>query len=458
MAPSSFTIRRGMNIRMSGAPAGEVADEPASPTVCVQPREFEGFKFRLLVKEGDAVRRGAPVCFDKRNEAFQLAAPAGGVVRQIEYGPRRALERITIEVAAREEVEPYPRHAPSQIEGLARETVLRILQNSGFLALFRQRPFCRIPSPEARPKAIFVNGMATAPFLPDIHAAVRGDEASFQAGLDVLRRLTDGEVHLCLAPPAAGASPAVAGAERVRIHHFAGPHPAGNSSVHIHHIDPIRPGRTVWTIRATDVILVGRLFLTGEMPPSRVISLGGSGVREGEAGHYRVRIGGEIAPLLKGRMADGEIRVISGDALSGERVVRDGHLRLCADAVTLVPEDRERYLLGWMAPGFSAFSHSRLFPSTWLRKSGVWKLGTNRHGCLRPMVATGLYDQYLPMKIMADFLIRAVLAHDVEEAVKLGLLEVAPEDFALPAFVCPSKMDLVGIIRQGLAEAEAEGM
>ncbi len=72
------------------------------------------------------------------------------------------------------------------------------------------------------------------------------------------------------------------------------------------------------------------------------------------------------------------------------------------------------------------------------------------------MVMTGLYDRYLPMRIMVDYLVRAVLAHDTDEAVKLGILETDPEDFALCSFACPSKMDVVGIIRNGLKEVEEE--
>ena len=74
------------------------------------------------------------------------------------------------------------------------------------------------------------------------------------------------------------------------------------------------------------------------------------------------------------------------------------------------------------------------------------------------MVLTGLYDKYQPLNIWTDYLVRAVLANDTEEAVKLGILEVEPEDFALSAFACPSKMDLVGIIRKGLQDIEKEGI
>jgi Na+-transporting NADH:ubiquinone oxidoreductase subunit A len=297
--------------------------------------------------------------------------------------------------------------------------------------------------------------MATAPFQVDPAAATRGHEDAFQAGLDVLSRLTDGKVHLCLAP---SAPPALAQARNVEIHYFKGPHPAGNTSVHIHHVDPIRPGDAVWTAKAADVVLIGRLFLEGALPESRVVALGGPGVAEGARRHYRVRIGGAIEDLLAGKLEPGEQRIIAGDILAGTGVAADGFLGFYDSSVTVLPENRGRHFLGWFAPGLNLFSHSKTFLSTWLRPKASWALGTAKHGSERPMVLTGLYDRYLPMDILPDYLLRAILAHDTEEAVKLGILEVDPEDFALCAFACPSKMDLVGIVGRGLDEMEKEGI
>lgn len=458
MSDSVIKIRKGLELRWVGAPSPEVQDQLSSATVAVMPLEYDGLKPRLLVKEGDVVKRGTAVIEDKKHPGFKLCAPAAGTIRQVVYGPRRIIEKIVIAVAARDEAESFPRFTPSQISSLPRETVLEQLQSSGLLALLRQRPFSVLPHPAAQPKAIFINGMSTAPFLPDLHAAVRGAEAEFQAGLDVLKRLTEGPVYLCLAAGAGNESPAVTGAKNVEIRRFSGPHPAGNTSVHIHHLAPIAQGETVWTVRAVDVSLIGSMFLAGELPATRVISLAGPGLRKGMARHYRVRMGCEVAPLLRGRVEDGESRVVAGDLLTGTQIGADGYLPFRANAISVVMEDRRRHFLGWMAPGFTGFSHSPLFMSTWLRRGATWELGTNRHGSERPMIATGLYDRYLPMKIMSDYLLRAILAKDWEEAIQLGLLEVDSEDFALPAFVCPSKMDLIGIVRRGLAEAEAEGL
>lgn len=458
MSEKPIRIRKGLDIRLAGSPALFLESAMEVPEIAVTPAEFPGIKPRLLVKEGDYVRRGTPILEDKSRPGLRIASPAAGTVRTIVFGPRRSIERVVIAPAVRDEAEPLERFAATALPSAPRERVMEALLRSGYLALLRQRPFSRVPDPAATPRAIFVNGMNTAPFQADIHFVIRGQETAFQAGLDALTRLTPGKVYLCLDADARLPSPAVTGAQRVVVRYFRGPHPAGNTSVHIHHLDPIRRGDVVWTARAVDVIRIGRLLLEGAVPPDQIVALGGPGVRLDERRYYRVRTGAPLSSWLKGRLYVGEQRLIAGDALGGEALPADGHVRLGMSALTVLPEDRERHFMGWAMPGLNAFSHSNLFLSRLLRPLRRWDHGTNRHGSERAMVVTGLYERYLPMRILPDFLVRAVLARDTEEAIRLGLLEVDPEDFALCAFVCPSKMDLCGIIRAGLAEVESEGL
>ena len=53
-------------------------------------------------------------------------------------------------------------------------------------------------------------------------------------------------------------------------------------------------------------------------------------------------------------------------------------------------------------------------------------------------------------------LVKAVMAEDYDMAEELGLLAVDGEDFALPSFVCPSKIDMTDIIKGGLKAHAAE--
>ena len=63
---------------------------------------------------------------------------------------------------------------------------------------------------------------------------------------------------------------------------------------------------------------------------------------------------------------------------------------------------------------------------------------------------TGLYDKYLPMDIYPLYLLKAILAGDIDKMENLGIYEVAPEDFALCEFVDTSKIELQQIVRNGL--------
>lgn len=455
---ASYSIRKGLDIKLVGAPDVTIEDAPASETVVVMPTDFGPIKPRLDVQEGARVKRGQALFHDKNRPAWRGVAPAAGVVTSIVYGPRRVIERIVITCDAQDEAEAYPRMDPAGIREVDRATLLTLLQNTGLINLIRQRPFGRAANPEATPKSIFVNGMSTGPFQADIGAIVKGRETAFQAGLDAMTRLTSGKVFLCLAGNVTYPA-ALTEARNVETHFFEGPHPAGNTSVHISRLDPMKPTDIIWTIRAVDLLQIGHLLLNGEVPAQRIVALGGPGVNERARHYYRVRIGQSLSSLLGGRLAAGEQRVIRGDIFSGEKTGPDDVVRLQDAEYTVLPEDRERHLLGWMMPGFKFFSASRAFISTWLGGlSKEWALGTNQHGELRPMVLTGLYDKYMPLNIMVDYVVRAVLAGDTEEAIKLGILETLPEDYAVCAFACPSKMDLIGIIRKGLADIEKEGI
>jgi len=447
-----------MDIPLEGKPRAELQDLGQSGIVTFYPSDFRGIKARLKVKEGDTVKRGEPLFFNKRNDAFKLRAPAGGTVKSIVIGQRRAIEKITIEIADREEVDRCKQYDTDQLLEVPREELLAHLQDTGCLSFLQQRPFSRMVDPQAKPKSIFVNGMSTAPFQPDPNVEVTGSESELQGGLNALTRLTEGKVHLCLDADAENPSPALTGAKNVEIHYFRGPHPSGNTSTHIHYIDPIKPHDIVWAVRAGDLAGIGRLLLTGEQPTHRIITLGGPGVKEAARMHYKVRMGETLDYILNGRIEDGEQRIVRGDLLSGVTTSMD-ECHHCHDpAINVIPEDRERHLMGWITPGLLQYSVSRSFLSRWLLPKKKWALGTNAHGSKRAMILTGLYDKYVPLHLMTDFLLRAILARDSDEAILLGILETDPEDFALPAFVCPSKTDVMGIIRQGLAQIEEEGI
>ncbi|MDA1087378.1 MAG: Na(+)-translocating NADH-quinone reductase subunit A [Verrucomicrobia bacterium] len=451
-------IKKGYDIKLVGKPANKLVEAANASSVCVYPREFEPIKLRLLVNEGDDVKRGTPLFFDKRDDRMKYRSPAAGKVRSIVRGPRRFVEQIIIDVAQDEDAEALQSYNPGDIAGLERQALCDYLADTGMLPMILQRPFSRIASPDTLPKSIFVNAMNTAPFQVDSNVALDGEELTFQAGLDALTCLTQGAVHLCMDGSVSSPAAALAKAANVQTHTFTGPHPAGNSSVHIAAVDPIAPGDTVWTIKAPDVALIGRLLLNGMVPHTQVVALGGPGVREDARKHYRIRIGSDLRTVLEGTLEDGEQRVIWGDALSGVTIDADSYARFYGRSITVLNEGRERMMMGWLEPGFKRLSFSRAYLSGWLNGDKQWNLTTNMNGGPRAMVLSGHYDKVMPLNIMVDYLVRAVLADDTDEAVQLGILETDPEDFALCEYICPCKMELQTIIRKGLDLIQEEGL
>ena len=80
-----------------------------------------------------------------------------------------------------------------------------------------------------------------------------------------------------------------------------------------------------------------------------------------------------------------------------------------------------------------------------------------KNGSERPILPIGLWEKMLPMDILPTFLIKSILAEDIEDMERLGIYETAGEDFALCSFICQSKVEVSKIIENGLKLVHDEG-
>ena len=450
---ANFRINKGFDVKVLGKPGSVIEEYPDQQIFAVYPAEFEGIKPRLKVQAGDFVKRGDVLFENKKNERMVFRSPCGGTIKAVNLGARRFPVEIVIERAAAQESVTFESFSRDSLRSLGREQLVNHLLNCGLWPLIRQRPFSKIADPDTAPKAVFINAAGSAPFQADFQLILTGDVSAFQLGIDALEKLTEGKVHLC---KSSGSD--IREFENVQSHTFSGKHPSGNTSVHINRINPILPGDTVYTIAAQDVILIGKLLQTGELPKTKVIALGGPGVKAESRKHYRVQLGANLKPLFDQAIEDGEARIISGNVLWGDKVEADSCVRYYGSEFFALEEDRSRHLMGWTMPGLFQYSAHRVNLSSMMGFNHEWKLGTSLHGSHRAMVVTGWMDRYQPLNIMTDYLIRAALAHDTDEMIQLGILETDPEDFALASFVDPHKTDVCGIIKKGLLEIEEEGI
>lgn len=440
-----ITLRKGLDINLEGKPSSTLADAPAAAEYAVSPLDFEGVTPKLLVKEGDRVKAGTPLFFNKYSERVLFTSPVSGTVTAVNRGEKRKVLSVTVAPDAQQSYEEF---AKPDLQQASRDELVELLLRAGLWPMLVQRPYGIIADPADTPKAIFVSAFDSAPLAPDYNFALRDEQQNLQAGIEVLQKLSGGKVHLSMRVGAEDRMPELKGVE---LHTFAGKHPAGNVGVQIHHIDPINKGEVVWTVNMQDLAIIGRLVLTGCVDMTRVIAVGGSEVANPQ--YYRVIAGARMDSLLgnnlKPQQEGDTVRIISGNVLTGTKSSMDGFLGYYANQVTVIPEGDKYELLGWAMPRFKKFSVSRAYFS-WLCPKKAYRLDTNMNGGERPFVVTGLYEKYLPMDIYPMYLLKACLAGDIEKMENLGIYEVVEEDFALCEFVDPSKIDIQQIIRDGI--------
>jgi len=437
-------IRKGLDIHLKGkASTGKHVEVLSSGMYALVPSSFVGLKPKVVVKEGDHVLAGEPLFVDKLSQEVRCASPVSGVVEQVLRGERRKVLYVKVKADQEQSYHDYGKHDVTTMTG---DAVKSLLLESGLFAYINQLPYAVVASPSSSPKAIFVSALRDMPLAADFEAELQGNETAFQTGLTALSKMAP----VFLGIGAAQSSPALTQAKDVTVTVFEGPCPAGNVSVQVNHISPVNRGEVVWTVDPSAVIFIGRLMLTGKVDLHRIIAVAGSQVKEPT--YANVLVGTQIGDILKERLLTNQhVRILNGNPLTGVKCGMDDYLGAHTSEVTVIPEGDDRdEMLGWIAPRTSDFSVSRSYFS-WLQgKHHEYDLDARVKGGERHMIMSGEYDKVLPMDIYGEYLIKALIAGDIDRQEQLGIYEVSPEDFALAEFVDSSKLPLQKIVRQGL--------
>lgn len=440
-------LRKGLDIRLIGD-AEKVVETLALPKeASIKPSDFHGLNPKMVVKEGEQVKVGQVIFYDKYSELVKIVSPVSGTVKAIVRGEKRKILEVVISADGAQEALSG---SPKEVSGLSSEQIKETMLTAGLWPFVKQRPLDVVANPANAPKAIFVSAFDSSPLAPDYNFLIEGQEKDFQTGLDALAKLTTGKVHLTLNGKGSSAA-AFAQAKGVQINTIVGKHPAGNVGTQIHHIDPVNKGEFVWTVNALDVAIIGRYFNTGKFDPTRVVALTGSEVKAPK--YYKTILGANLSGLFNGTIKEGvKVRYISGNVLTGDKISAEGNLGFYHSHVSVIPEgDEYKFFLttGWLGHGFDKFSNSRLFP-TFLLANKKFRLDTNTNGEERAFVVTGELDRVFPFDILPMQLVKAAITHDIDGMENLGIYEVAPEDFALCEYVCTTKINIQDEIRQGL--------
>lgn len=442
-------IKQGLDLPIAGLPEQSITQGRAVRSVAVIGFDYVGMKPTMAVAAGDRVKKGQLLFTDKKTPGIRYTAPAGGTVAAINRGEKRVLQSVVIDIDGPESEETFTVFKPEELASLSADQVEAQLNESGLWTALRTRPFSKVPALGSRPASIFVTAIDTHPLATNPEVVIREYTEAFEQGISILGKLSGGKIFLCKAP-GANIPAGIANCEE-----FAGPHPAGLPSTHIHFLDPVSAHKTVWQVGYQDVIAVGKLFTTGKLFTDRVVALAGPQVDKPRL--LRTRLGASTDELAAGELKAGVNRTISGSVFGGRTASGAfAYLGRYHNQVSVLEEGNERLFLGWVNPMVDRFSILRVMTSG-LSKSRLFNFSTTTNGGERAMVPVGNYEKVMPLDILATQLLRAIIVGDTDTAQKLGALELEEEDLALCTFVCAGKYEYGPLLRDNLTRIELEG-
>lgn len=440
-------IKRGLDIPLKGNASSVIREDRSTHLYGIVPDDFPGHTWKVRVKPGDAVRVGDVLLSDKADDAIALTSPVAGVVEEIRRGERRHIMAVTVRQA--EEGESYREFEKATTP----EGVRALLQASGLWAMMRQRPFDTVPAADSVARDIYVTAFDSAPLAGAMLESSQADD--FEAGLKAMASLTQGTLYVGIRAGETVSLPN--GVRNIEVLEMVGPHPAGNAGVQIAATRPVNKGETVWTLDSRTVARVGALLRTGRVDWTTLVDVTGENAQNPR--RVRTRIGAALSTLLegftKGAASD---RIISGNVLTGIKVdMKDGFLRYPYRQITIIEEgDQADEFMGWASLSPAKFSVKRNFPAFLRGLSKPFSFDARIKGGHRAMIVSEEYDKVFPFDILPEYLLKAIMARDIEKMEQLGIYEVAPEDFALPEFVDTSKIELQKIVREGLDYLRSE--
>lgn len=446
----TIKLKKGFDLNLAGKAEKKIVEVSQPETFAVKPTDFSGLsRPKLTVKEGENVKAGSPIFFERNVEDILYTSPVSGEIVEIKRGEKRKVLEVKILADKEIEFEKFKSYSPSEVASISKEEATEQLKKSGGWTNIIQRPFGCVANAADTPKSIFISTFDSSPLAPDLSFILDGQDQYFQAGIDILKKFTPGVVHLNL-DGNAEVSQLFSKTKDVQINHISGSHPAGNVGVQIHHIDPVSKGDIVWTIDPVAVARIGKLFIEGIYDTSRLIALTGSEVKE--RAYVKTYTGACLNKLLADNVSEGKNRFISGNVLTGEAVGEDGYLGNYHHQVTVIPEGDEEEFLGWIKPTTNKLSFHKAFGMlTFLAgKNKEFTVNTNTYGEERNFVVTGAFEEVLPMDVLPTYLMKAILAEDYDDMEALGIYELIEEDIALCEFIDVSKNPMQEILREGI--------
>ena len=145
-------LKKGFDIKLAGKAEKKLVEFQPAKTFAIKPTDFIGLQRpKVTVNEGDIVKAGTPILFDKALDQVQYVAPVSGEIVEIKRGEKRKLLEIKILADSEISYESFEKYAESSIKSISREDAIANLTKGGVWPQLIQRPFGIVANPEDKP-------------------------------------------------------------------------------------------------------------------------------------------------------------------------------------------------------------------------------------------------------------------------------------------------------------------
>ena len=435
----NIKLLKGFKTTLTGVPDMSIIHLPEPDTVAVSAMDIPYIRPRLLVKENDPVKTGTPLFCDKRNKSICYLSPGTGIVKQLVFGERRRLLEIVINLDKNDEFIQFETLPLEGIDTVPRSKIIKLLQEGGLWQCFREFPFKDTADENHKPPMIIVSLNGNDLFSPQPQMILENNIDSFEFGMKILRLLSN-RIIVTSRQNNLNSLGRLNGLKEHITHVVPDFYPAWDPGVILYQLKRTREENHSWCISAEHLILVAKLLLTGRYPVKRVVTITRSNDRKP---HIITRQGAPVKDLI-GNL-DEESLITTG-CFNGRSVDPKTHIGFFENTLNIIKDNQKEELFGFIHPRLTAPTSSKTFFSC-LRKTPK-EIDCNLHGEERACINCGYCVNICPVDLMPNFIIKALLSDEIEDALSYGLLDCC--HCGLCSYACPSKIELTKLLSHGM--------
>lgn len=435
-------ISKGFNTPLAGMPDIGIIELSQPETLGLSAIDIPHIRPKLLVKENDRVKTGAPLFCDKRNKSIQYVSPGTGIVQKIVFGERRRLQEIVIALENADDFIEFDPLPLPEVPDISKENLVIQLKKGGLWQSLRQFPAKDTADSSHTPAMIIVSLNGNDLFSPDPGVVLEREQTAFHFGLEVLKRFSD----RIIVTTKESSLDRLGKIKSQVTHTVPDIYPAWDPAVVLYHLKKNQAENTSWCIGADHLVMMAKFLMTGRYPTEKIVTVTrGSENRP----HILTRQGAPIRDIrdirdLVGKFNDKSL--VTTGRFNGRIVEPDSHLGFFENTLNIIDTQGEDELFGFLRPGAAKATVSKAFLSC---LSNLPKtVDSSLHGELRACINCSYCENICPNDLMPNFIMKALLSDEVENALAYGLLDCC--QCGLCSYACPSKIELAQILSDGM--------